>query len=376
MNGPSLSIGIEEEYQTIDPQTRDLRSHIASEILPKAKLALHEAVKAEMHQSVIEVGTRVCRDVKEAREDIQALRREMITLSSQNGLLLAAASTHPFADWKVQEFYPDERYRQVLEEMQMLARANLVCGLHVHVGIEDRNTSIHIMNSMRYFLPHILALSANSPFWEGQPTGFKSYRSKVFERFPRTGIPDVFANWADYETFVNLLVKTGCIDNGKKIWWDIRPHPYFNTLEVRVCDIPMRLDETMAIAALIQATVAMLWKLHASNKSYRIYGRALIMENKFRASRYGLEGKLIDFGKEEEVPLRQLILEYLDLIDDVVDELGSREEINYIHEMFRMGTGADRQLKVFEQTGDLKQVVDYMVAETRVGVCEQTAAGR
>ena len=374
MNRPSLTIGIEEEYQTIDPETRDLRSHIQSEILPKAKRALREAVKPEMHQAVIEVGTKVCRSIKEAREDICNLRREMITLASQNGLLLAAGSTHPFADWKEQEIYPDERYHRVLEELQMVARANLVFGLHVHVGIEDRNTSIHIMNSMRYFLPHILALSANSPFWEGQPTGFKSYRSKVFERFPRTGIPDVFANWADYDTFVNLLVKTGCIDNGKKIWWDIRPHPNFNTLEVRVCDIPMRVDETMAIAALIQATVAMLYKLHASNKSYRIYGRSLLMENKFRAARYGLDGKLIDFGKEEEVPLRDLMLEYLDLIDEVVDELGSREEINYIHQMLKMGTGADRQIRVFEQTCDLKKVVDYMVLETRAGVCEPALA--
>jgi carboxylate-amine ligase len=376
MDRPSLSIGIEEEYQTIDPQTRDLRSHIASEILPKAKMALHESVKPEMHQAVIEVGTKVCHSIKEAREDIQTLRREMIKLAGENGLLLAAASTHPFADWKVQDIYPAERYRRVLEEMQMLARANLVFGLHVHVGIEDRNTAIHIMNSMRYFLPHILALSSNSPFWMGMPTGFKSYRSKVFERFPRTGIPDVFANWADYETFVNLLVKTGCIDNGKKIWWDIRPHPHFHTLEVRVSDIPMRLDETMALAALIQATVAMLYKLHASNKSYRIYGRALIMENKFRASRYGLDGMLIDFGKEEEVPMRQLMLEYLEMIDDVVDELGSRDEINYIHQMLEMGSGADRQLKVYEETGDLKKVVDYMVAETRLGVFEVSTAGR
>jgi len=374
MERPSLSIGIEEEYQTIDPETRDLRSHIQSEILPKAKRALHEAVKPEMHQAVIEVGTKVCRNVQEAREDILGLRREMLQLASENGLLLAAASTHPFADWKVQDIYPDERYRQVVEEMQMLARANLVFGLHVHVGIEDRNTAIHIMNSMRYFLPHILALSANSPFWMGMRTGFKSYRSKVFERFPRTGIPDVFANWSDYENFVSLLVKTGCIDNGKKIWWDVRPHPHFNTLEVRVCDIPMRLDETMALAALIQATVAMLYNLHASNKSYRIYGRALIMENKFRASRYGLDGMLIDFGQEKEVPLRHLILEYLEMIDPVVDELGSRAEINYIHQMLEMGTGADRQLKVFEETGDLKKVVDYMVAETRVGVFEKTAA--
>ncbi len=376
MPRPSLSIGIEEEYQTIDQQTRDLRSHIQSQILPRAIEATHDRAKPEMHQAVIEVGTKVCRDIKEAREDIRELRREMITLASENGMWLAAASTHPFADWKLQDIYPDERYRKVVEEMQMIARANLVFGLHVHIGIEDRNTSIHIMNSLRYFLPHILALSSNSPFWMGMQTGFKSYRSKVFERFPRTGIPDVFSNWADYETFVNLLVKTGCIDNGKKIWWDIRPHPYFHTLEVRVCDIPMRLDETVAIAALIQATVAMLYKLHASNKSYRIFGRALISENKFRASRYGLDGMLIDFGKEKEVPLRRLMVEYLDLIDDVVDELGSREEINYIHQILEMGTGADRQLKVYEETGDLKKVVDYIVGETRIGVFEQTAARR
>ena len=376
MKRPSLSIGIEEEYQTIDPETRDLRSHIQMEILPKAKLKVAERVKPEMHQAVVEVGSKVCRDIKEAREDMLALRREMISLASENGLLLGAASTHPFADWKVQEIYPDERYKQVVEDMQLVARANLVFGLHVHVGIEDRNTAIHIMNSMRYFLPHILALSTNSPFWLGMETGFKSYRSKVFERFPRTGIPDVFSNWADYETFINLLIRTNCIDNGKKVWWDIRPHPFFETLEVRVCDLPMRLDETLAIAALIQATAAMLWKLHASNKSYRIYGRALISENKFRASRYGLDGKLIDFGKEEEVPEKKLMHEYLHMIDDVVDELGSRDEIDYIHEMLKMGSGADRQLRVFRETGDLKKVVDYIVEETKVGVFDTASAQR
>ena len=376
MKRPSLSIGIEEEYQTIDPETRDLRSHIQMEILPKAKLKVAERVKPEMHQAVVEVGSKVCRDIKEVREDMLALRREMISLASENGLLLGAASTHPFADWKVQEIYPDERYKQVVEDMQLVARANLVFGLHVHVGIEDRNTAIHIMNSMRYFLPHILALSTNSPFWLGMETGFKSYRSKVFERFPRTGIPDVFSNWADYETFINLLIRTNCIDNGKKVWWDIRPHPFFETLEVRVCDLPMRLDETLAIAALIQATAAMLWKLHASNKSYRIYGRALISENKFRASRYGLDGKLIDFGKEEEVPEKKLMHEYLHMIDDGVDELGSRDEIDYIHEMLKMGSGADRQLRVFRETGDLKKVVDYIVEETKVGVFDTAPAQR
>jgi carboxylate-amine ligase len=300
----------------------------------------------------------------------------MITLAKENGLLLAAAATHPFADWKQQEIYPDERYAKVVGELQLVARANLVFGLHVHVGIEDRNTTIHIMNSMRYFLPHILALSTNSPFWMGMNTGFKSYRCKVFERFPRTNIPDTYANWSDFENFVNLLIKTNCIDNAKKIWWDVRPHPFFSTLEVRVCDIPMRLDETMAIAALIQATIAKLYKLHEKNQSYRQYGRALIMENKFRASRYGIDGSLIDFGKEEEVPLRELVSEYLAFVDDVVDDLRCREEVEYVNQILRSGTGADRQLRVFEETRDLKRVVDYIVEETRLGVFEETAAAK
>ena len=367
---PSFTIGIEEEYQTIDPETRDLRSHIQAEIIPKGRQAITDnRVKPEMHQSVVEVGTNVCKNIKEAKEDIRQLRRDMITLARENGLLLAAGATHPFADWRNQEIYPDERYSRVVEDLQMVARANLVFGLHVHVGIEDRDVTIHLMNSMRYFLPHVLALSTNSPFWMGMKTGFKSYRCKVFEKFPRTNIPDTFANWADFETFVNVLIKTNCIDNAKKIWWDIRPHPFFSTLEVRVCDIPMRLDETVAIAALIQATAAKLYKLHERNQTFRHYGRALLMENKFRACRYGIDGKMIDFGKEVEVPTRELFLEYLEFVDDVVDELDCREEINHIHHMLKAGTGADRQLRVFEETGgDLKKVVDYMVEETSAGV--------
>ncbi|HEY6291592.1 MAG TPA: carboxylate-amine ligase, partial [Terriglobia bacterium] len=273
-----------------------------------------------------------------------------------------------------QEIYPDERYHRVVEDMQLIARANLVFGLHVHVGIEDRNTAIHIMNSMRYFLPHILALSSNSPFWMGMNTGFKSYRVKVFERFPRTGIPDTFANWSEYENFVDLLVRTNCIDNGKKIWWDIRPHPFFDTLEFRVCDIPMRLDETAALAALIQATVAKLYKLYSANQGFRLYRRALLMENKWRAARYGIEGKLIDFGKQEEVPFRYLAEEYLEFIDDVVDELDCREEAGYVRDILDGGTGADRQLRVFEETQDLKKVVDYIIQETEVGLVESASA--
>jgi len=368
MPKPSLTIGIEEEYQTIDPVTFDLRSHIQTEIFTQGQRIMAEKIKAEMHQSVVEVGTGVCRTIKEARADVRQLRRQMIDLAASNGLLLAAGGTHPFADWREQEIHPDERYQKVVEDMQLVARANLIFGLHVHVGIEDRETTMHLMNQVRYFLPHLLALSTNSPFWVGMNTGLKSYRCKVFDKFPRTNIPDTYESWSEYENFVNLLVRTRCIDNAKKIWWDVRPHPFFNTLEFRICDIPLRADETMAIAAMIQATVAKLYKLHAQNQGFRKYSRALIMENKWRASRYGLDGSLIDFGRETEVPTRDLIQEYLVFIDDVVDELDCRDEIDYVQEMLRSGSGADRQLRVFGETGDLKRVVQYMVDETKAGL--------
>ncbi len=369
MPAPSFTIGIEEEYQTIDPQSYDLRSHIQTEIVEKGKRQLNERVKAEMHQSVVEVGTGVCRTIREAGDDLRDLRRRMIALTSENGLHLASGATHPFADWRAQDVYPDQRYLQMVEDMQMVARENLIFGLHVHVGIEDRETLIHLMNQMRYFLPHLLALSTNSPFWIGMNTGLKSYRCKVFDRFPRTNIPDTFTSWSDFENFVNLLVRTNCIDNAKKIWWDVRPHPFFGTLEVRVCDITMRVDETLALAALIQATVVKLYRLHARNQSWRQYSRALLMENKWRAARYGLDGKLIDFGQEREVPERQLILEYLEWVDDVLDELESREAVEHVHWILDHGTGADRQLRVYEESGhDLKAVVAYMMAETREGL--------
>jgi carboxylate-amine ligase len=365
---PTFTLGIEEEYQTIDPETRELRSHVHTEILSKGKLRQGERVKPEMHQSVVEVGTPVCRDIKEARQNVAELRREMIDLAREAGLLLAAGGTHPFSDWRQQEIYDDARYHTLVRDLQLVARANLIFGLHVHVGVEDRETTIQLMNAARYFLPHLLALSANSPFWLGMNTGLKSYRCKVFDKFPRTNIPDTFSSWADFDNYVNLLIKTNCIDNAKKIWWDLRPHPFFSTLEFRICDIPMRIDETIAIAALIQATICKLHKLLEKNQTFRIYNRALIMENKWRASRYGIDGKLIDFGKQIELDERDLIREYLEFVDDVVDELGSRDEINYIHQMLEQGTGADRQLKVFAETGDLKKVVDFMVEETKAGL--------
>ncbi|MCW5964642.1 MAG: carboxylate-amine ligase [Bryobacterales bacterium] len=365
---PDLNIGIEEEYQVIDPETRDLRSHIQAEIVAKSRTLLAEAVKPELHQSVIEIGTGVCATIKDARREIREIRRKVIGLARDNGLRLAAGGTHPFADWQSQEIYPDDRYATIVEDMKSIARGNLIFGLHVHIGVADRETCIQLMNGARYFLPHILALSTNSPFWEGDDTGLKSYRCKVFDRFPRTNIPDIYQSWSEFQDFVNLLVKTNCIDNAKKIWWDIRPHPNFPTLEFRICDMPMRLEETLALAALCQAVMAKLYKLHRDNLSFRHYRRSLLMENKWRASRYGIDGKLIDFGKEAEVPCRELVEEILEFIDDVLDELDSRAEVEYIHHILRNGTGADRQLRVFQETGDLKKVVDYMIAETEADV--------
>jgi carboxylate-amine ligase len=362
-----FTLGIEEEFQIIDPETRELRSHIA-QILEDGKLLLAENVKPEMHQSVVEMGTDVCKDINEAREQVTKLRRNLVNLAKKKNLRIAAAGTHPFSHWKDQRITSDPRYKTIVMDMQQVARANLIFGLHVHVGVNDRETALHIMNAARYFLPHIFALSTNSPFWLGRNTGFKSYRSKVFDRFPRTGIPDYFNSIEEYDNFVNLLVKTNCIDNAKKIWWDIRAHPVFNTLEFRICDIPMRVDETIVLAAIMQAVVAKLHKLIKQNLGFRLYRRALIAENKWRAARYGIEGKLIDFGKKTEVPYSNLIQELLDFVDDVVDELGSREELKYVNKILEMGTGADRQLAIWEQSYDTKSVVDYIIDETHYGL--------
>lgn len=364
----AFTLGIEEEFQTIDPVTRNLRSHM-SKLVEDGKITLKERVKAEMHQAVVEVGTNICHNIQEAREEVTYLRRMILDLAEKQDLHVAAAGTHPFADWVDQLITDDPRYDQIIDEMRDVARGNLIFGLHVHVGIESRNEGIQIMNAVRYFLPHIYALSTNSPFWCGRNTGFKSYRSKVFDKFPRTGIPDFFSSAAEYDEYLALLIKTNCIDNGKKIWWDIRLHPFFNTIEFRMCDVPMRTDETICLAAIMQALVAKIHKLHSQNLSFRPYRRMLINENKWRAARYGISSKLIDFGKQEEVEYKILIHELLEFIDDVIDELGSRKEIEYIHQILEMGTGADRQLAVFEETGSLNAVVDYIVSETKIGIC-------
>ncbi|MEM7187836.1 MAG: carboxylate-amine ligase [Bacteroidota bacterium] len=362
-----FTLGIEEEYQIIDPVSRELISH-EQKIVTEAEKVLNDQVKAEMHQAVVEVGTKVCQDVTDAREQITHLRRSISGIAEDLGFRIGAAGTHPFSKWATQLITPNPRYDEIINELQDTARSNLIFGLHVHVGIEDKALALHITNALRYFLPHLYALSTNSPFWEGRNTGFKSFRSKVFDKFPRTGIPGIFNDLAEYESYVNLLVKTGCIDNPKKIWWDIRIHPFFPTLEVRICDVPMTIDETITIAAVIQALAAKLYKLKSQNLNYISYHRALINENKWRAGRYGLDGKMIDFGKECEVDTRDLLEELLAFVDDVVDDLGSRKEVEYVRTMMKNGTGADRQLAVYEQTKDLTKVVDYIIEQTKKGI--------
>ncbi len=362
-----FTLGVEEEYMVIDPHTRELTSH-DQKIVELASLIINDSVKAEMHQAVVEVGTGICNDVHQAYKEIKDLRKVVSEVAGSLGLKIGAAGTHPFSHWSKQLITPNPRYDEIVQEMQEAARSNLIFGLHVHVGIKDKNMAIHIQNTVRYFLPHIYALSCNSPFWEGRNTGFKSFRTKVFDKFPRTGIPDQFSGWDDFKNYVNLLIKTNCIDNAKKIWWDVRVHPFFDTIEFRICDVPMRVEETIAITAVFQALVVKLYKLRLQNMSFIMYTRALINENKWRASRYGLDGRLIDFGKQIEVDTRVLILELLDFVDDVVDDLGSRNHINYIRTILEHGTGADRQLAVFNATGDLEKVVDYITDETVRGL--------
>jgi glutamate---cysteine ligase / carboxylate-amine ligase len=362
-----FTVGIEEEFQIVDPETRELKSHI--EEMMAAGEHLGEQIKPELHQSVVEVGTPICGDIAEAREAVRKLRRALVGMAEASGARIVAAGTHPFSHWKDQEITDRVRYKDIVNEMEDLARANLIFGLHVHVGVEDREMQVQILNAIRVFLPHLLALSVNSPFWCGRKTGVKSVRSTIFKRFPRTGIPDEIASWDEYTRHVDLLVRTHCIDDGKKIWWDIRPHAYFKTLEFRICDIPCRAEETVAIAALAQALVARLHRLVESNLRVRRYSRAVIEENKFRALKTGLDGGMIDFSLKREVPTRELILEILDFVADAAAELGTRAEMDYLRAWASKGdTGADRQLKAFHAGHDLRAVVDFLVDETKQGL--------
>ena len=351
-----FTIGVEEEYMILDPSTKELKSHQRA-IVTEGQKRFNDKIKAEMHQAVVEVGTSICYNADEAFQEILSLRSGVSEIANGLGFSIGASGTHPFSLWEKQLISDNERYQDLLNELQQAARSNLIFGLHVHVGMEDRKMAIHIANTARYFLPHIYALSTNSPFWESRNTGYKSYRSKVFDKFPRTGIPDYFESIEAYDNFIQLLIKTNCIDDAKKIWWDLRVHPVYDTIEFRICDIPMTIQETITIAALFQAICAKIYSLRRQNINFINYQRALINENKWRASRYGIEGLLIDFGKEKEVHVKELINELLEFVDGVVDELGSRHHIEKVQNIFNTGTGADRQLSKYKETGSLIEVV-------------------
>ncbi len=388
MYSAPLTIGIEEEYQLIDPATGELAAVVQQLLHDERIRQIGDQVKPEFLQSQIEIGSKICHNVQEARSELVRLRREVDTVAEQYGYGILAASTHPFARWEEQEANVGERYQHLKDYMQEVARQMLIFGMHVHVGFgtspEQLDLLIDIQNQLRYFLPHLLAFSTSSPFWHGHPTGLKSYRSIIFENLPRTGTAPVFSSFTEYTNLIETFGQVGALGKGRqdgkadytKIWWDSRPHEDFGTLEIRICDICTTVDEAVAIAALVQAIVAKLIKLRNQNLSWRIYPNELIAENKWRAVRYGLDGQLIDYGKSEAVPMRLLANELLELIDDVVDELGSRDEMKTIRRILEHGASSDRQLGVYNKckadgaTDDeaLRAVVAHLRAETMRGV--------
>lgn len=363
-----FTLGVEEEYQIVDPETCELRSYI-SRLIEDGKSVLRERVRAELHQSMVEVGTTVCKDVSAVRSELVEMRGELARLAQRGGLAIAAASTHPFSDWKLQEISAGERYAEIVHDLQDVARANLIFGLHVHVGIKEKAVALALANEVRYFLPHLLALSCSSPFWMGRRSGLLSTRSLIFKRFPRTGIPDAFGSPEELQTFVNLLVKTGCIDNGKRIWWDVRPHYLYDTVEVRICDMPTNIEDTLAIVALIQALMAKLYLMYRRNTAWRTYPRSLIEENKWRALRFGVEAKLIDFGRSEERPFQELIAELLEFVQEASDIFGTTAQLDRIRQIAANGSSANKQIEVFDESkGDLRAVMRWVMNETMKGI--------
>lgn len=361
---PSLTVGIEEEYQIIDPETGELKSFI-TQLLKDDRMILKQIeIKPELHQSVVEIGTEPCNTMQEARSDLLHLRKTVQAMASAQGASIAAAGTHPFSSWQKQDITPMERYQDLLADMQDIARQVLIFGMHVHVGIDDPEFAIDTMNTVKYFTPHILALSTSSPFWEGRDTGLKSYRSAMFKFLPRTGIPPYFVSHAEYIKFLDVLISANAVKNASKIYWDIRPHHSYPTLELRICDLCTNVDDAICCASIYQALVLKHYKMRKDNIRFRHYPVALIEENKWRAVRYGIDGKLLDLGKEEEVAARDLIHELVEFVDDVVDELGTRKEVEHAFTILERGTSAGRQRQVYEETGELKAVVDWLVAET------------
>jgi glutamate---cysteine ligase / carboxylate-amine ligase len=379
LKAPSLSLGVEEEYLLVDPDSRDLVVAPPEGFMEACQQRLGGRVAHELMQAQVEVGTAVCRNVGEARDQLRELRATVSEVARQFGMAMIAASTHPFANWRTQRQVDKERYVVLSRDMQALAQRMVICGMHVHAGIEDDQLRIDLMNQATYFLPHLLALSTSSPFWMGQATGLKAYRPSVFGNLPRSGLPEYFGSAEEWQHMLEQLAQTGLCDDPTKIWWDLRPSARFDTLELRICDICTRLDDAIAIAALYQAILATLYRLRSQNQTWRRYRPTLVEENKWLAQRHGIHGELADFGALTRKPFGELAEELLTLVQEEAERLGCLAEVQSVREILRRGTSADRQLQVYEEArvgGASEQeaaaaVVDWLIGETAIGISQQ-----
>ncbi len=373
---PPLTVGIEEEYLLVDVETRDLIVDLPPAVMSECEARIKDLVRPEFLTSQIEIGTHVCKSVQEARDDLAWLRRTVAEVTRRYGIAPIASSTHPFSEWQMQKHTDKDRYRILARDMQAVARRLLICGMHVHVGIDDDELRIDLMNQVAYFLPHLLALSTSSPFWRGQDSGLKSYRLSVFDELPRTGLPSRFDSYGEYKRHVDVLVNAGMFADASMIWWDIRPSARFPTLEMRITDVCPLLDDAISIAALFVCIVRMLYRLRRENQRWRMYDRLLVDENRWRAKRYGIDAGLVDFGKGELVPCAQLLEELINLVRPDAEALGCTEEVLHCREIMRRGTSAHRQLARYEKSiaadrdphRALCDVVDMLIEETVFGL--------
>ena len=375
MSEPPFTLGIEEEYLLVNPVTRDLVADPPESLLKACEERLEGRVAPEFMRCQIEVGTRVCRDIAGARRELSLLRRTVSDVAREHGLAIIAASTHPFGTWLPQKTTERERYAQLEQDIGTPVRRLLICAMHVHVGIDDPNLRIDLMNQVRYFLPHLLVLSTSSPFWQGQDTGLKSYRLAVFNEMPRTGMPDAFQSFGEYEQHLTALIQTGVIEDGTKLWWDVRPSARFPTLEMRICDICTRMEDGLTLAALYLCLLRMLWRLKRNNVTWRRYKTLLINENRWRAMRYGFDSGLIDFGRMEMVGYPELLDEILDLVRADAEALGCLAEVQHARQILRSGSSAHNQLRIYgdgvegglSERAALNGVIDWLIATTLEG---------
>ena len=373
---PAFTIGVEEEYLLVDLETRDLVRDPDAAVMEECRAIMGSQVSPEFLKAQVEVGTRVFSTVAEARDDLRRLRTALFEVVDRHGLALIAASTHPFADWADQEVTERDRYLLLARDLQVVVRRLVICGMHVHIGIEDRDMRIDLMNQVSYFLPHLLALSTSSPFWHGMESGLKSYRMSVFRSLPRTGIPEHFASWSEYQRHVDVLVEPGLIEDASKLWWDVRPSARYPTVEMRISDVCTRIEDGITIAALYQSIMSMLFRHRSHNRRWRTYANMLVAENVWRAQRYGVEASLMDYGRGELVPYGDLVEEIIDLVREDALELGCLAEVEHAREIVSGGTSADRQLATYRaslsagagERDALNAVVDELITDTRAGV--------